>query len=538
MLEQAVDIDAVLVSSEQEAYLLESNLIKQQKPRYNVRLTDDKRYPWILVSDEEHPRIDITRDQDEGGTYYGPFPDVSSAKALVNVLREAFGIRDCPRELPKGCIKEDIGLCMAPCHRDEIEAAYLDNVDRVKAVLQGDPKPAIQVLEDKMDQAAEDLAFERAARLRDRIKGIEGILEKQAIFASGRQDRDAIALEAGPDRSVAVVLPRRGGKVVDAQHFQLPGAAPEDLPELLGQFIERYYEHRPQIPHTLLLEQAPANQEELQGDLTDLAGRNVELRVAQRGDGRRLVELAQRNAAFRLSRVQTKRGPGPGVADLQERLRLAELPRRIECVDVSHHGGKGVVASLVTFEDGYPEKRGYRTFKIRQERNDDVAAIWEVTTRRLSRLTKEGRQLPDILLVDGGQGQVNAAREAATELGLQEELVILGLAKQEEQVWKPGWSHPIDLPANAAGLKLLQRARDEAHRVAIRYGRKRREKDLTTSLLDAVPGVGPTLRKRLLREIGSVKQIRQAGEDELQAVEGVGPQLAKKLKAVLAEDDR
>ncbi|MDX1611264.1 MAG: excinuclease ABC subunit UvrC [Candidatus Thermoplasmatota archaeon] len=534
MLEQAVDVDVVLVPSDQEALLLESSLIKAKQPKYNVRLTDDKRYPWILVSDEAHPRIDIKRNQDEDGTYYGPFPDVSSAKTLVNLLREAFGIRDCPRELPRGCIKEDIGLCMAPCHRDN-EAAYLENVEKVHGVLKGDPRPALAVLEQEMEEAAEELAFERAARLRDRIRGIQAMLEKQAIFASGREDRDAVALEMGPERSVAVVLPRRGGRVVDAQAFELPGGEEGDEPQLLAEFLERYYEHKPSLPHLILVAQAPAGMEELGEDLARRAGRKVELRVPQRGDGKRLVELASKNATYRLTRVQQARGQDPGVKDLQERLRLEEPPRAIECIDVSHHGGKGVVASLVTFRDGQPHKRGYRTYKIKQQRNDDVAAMREVVTRRLKRLTKEGKDLPDLLLIDGGQGQVNAAREAARELGL-EGVTFLGLAKREEELWKPGWQAPLKLPRNAPGLKMLTRARDEAHRVAINYGRKKRQKMLTTSLLDAVPGVGPTLRTRLLKAFGSVAGVRQATDEELLAVEGVGPALARKIRAVVADD--
>ncbi len=534
MLSEAHHVESVLVDSEQEAYLLESSLIKARQPKYNVRLTDDKRYPWILVSDEAHPRIDIVRDQREPGDYYGPFPDVSSAKELVNILREVFGIRDCPRELPEGCIKHDIGLCMAPCFK-QIDEAYDEAVAEVTRVLRGNPKPAIEVLEDRMAEASQDLEFERAARLRDRIQGIRRLFDKQAVFASHREDVDAIAMEGTPERSVAVVLPRRDGRIVDTQHFRLPGATEEDKPQLLAEFIARYYEHRPAVPHTLAIPFQPQQPDELSEALAAKAGHKVELRVPQRGKHKRLLDLAAKNAGYQLARAHRSRGPAPGVVDLQERLRLETPPSRIECIDISHHSGKGVVGALVTFKDGRAHKQGYRRYKISQEKNDDVAAIREVVTRRLRRLVEEGEPLPDLLLIDGGQAQTNAAREAARELGL-EEVEILGIAKREEELWRPGWQAPIRLPENAPGLQLLQRARDEAHRFAITYGRKKRTRDLTTSLLDAVPGVGEVTRKRLLRHFGSLDGVRKATQAELTEVEGVGPKMAQKIKTVVGQE--
>jgi excinuclease ABC subunit C len=532
MLEEADGIETVLVDSEQEAYLLESNLIKEKKPRYNVRLTDDKRYPWILVSDEEHPRIDITRDKAEEGDYYGPFPDVGSARELVNLLREAFGVRDCPRELPEGCIKHDIGLCKAPCMLD-IEETYAEAVERVQHVLKGNPQPAIAVLEERMHQASEERRFEQAARLRDEIEDIQRLLDEQAIFASDREDRDAIAIEGTPEHGVAVVLPRRSGRVIDAQDFRLPGFEEADRAELLAEFLARYYEDRPSIPHRILVPEMPTGHEELAQALGAQAGRKVRFRVPQRGKGKRMLDLAEKNAGFQLKQLQTERGPDPGVVDLKQRLALAEMPRRIECVDVSHHGGEGVVAGLVTFEDGHADKSGYRRFDLSIESNDDVAGIREVTRRRLRRLTEEGKGLPDLFLVDGGRAQADAAREAARELGL--ELAILGLAKEEEAVHRPGWRDPIDLPNEAAGLKLLMRARDEAHRFANQYSSTKRTNTLTDSVLDDVPGVGPQLRRRLLREMGSVDGIREATAEELTAIDGVGPKRARRIKATLGE---
>ncbi len=534
MLEQAVDLDTVLVDTEAEAYLLESNLIKEKKPRYNVRLTDDKRYPWILVSGEEHPRIDIVRDKDEDGSYYGPFPDVGTARELVNLLREAFGIRDCPRELPDGCIKHEMGLCMGPCFRD-IEDAYLDAVDQVDSVLGGDPEPAIQVLEERMEDASQDLRFEEAARLRDRIEDIEDLLRDQAIFASSREDRDAIAIEGTPERSVAVVLPRRGGRIVDQQTFTLPGHEEDTRDELLEEFLARYYEDRPSIPHRILLQELPSDEDGFQKALSQKAHRAVRFRVPQRGIGKRMLNLAEKNAGYKLARLQQERGPDPGVVDLKERLRLDELPRRIECIDVSHHAGKGRVAGLATFLDGHPEKSGYRRFNLDDEKNDDIHGVREVVRRRLRRLTREGDPLPQVLLIDGGQAQTDAARDEARKLGL--EPTILGLAKKQETVHKPGWSHPLGIPTSAPGLKLLQRARDEAHRFALQYGRTKREDQLTTSILDAVPGVGPTLRKRLLKEMGSVSGIQEANVETLESVAGVGPTMARRIKSVVGDDE-
>ena len=532
MLAEAADVETVLVDSEQEAYLLESNLIKEKKPRYNVRLTDDKRYPWILVSDEDHPRIDIVRDKHEEGGYYGPFPDVASARELVNLLREAFGIRDCPRELPDGCIKHDIGLCKAPCMLD-IEETYAQAVERVQHVLSGNPEPAIEVLEERMERASEELRFEEAARLRDEIDDIQRLLDEQAIFASDREDRDAIAIDGTPEYGVAIVLPRRNGRIVDAQDFRLPGFEDGDRAELLAEFVARYYEDRPSIPHRILVPELPAGHEELAEALAAKVGRKVRFHVPQRGKGKRMLDLAERNAGFQLTQLQTERGPDPGVVDLKERLSLASMPRRIECVDVSHHGGEGTVAGLVTFEDGHADKSGYRRFDLSIEGNDDVAGIREVTRRRLRRLTEEGKPLPDLYVVDGGRPQADAARDVARELGL--EVPILGLAKEDERVHRPGWRDPIDLPEASAGLKLLMRARDEAHRFANDYSSTKRTRSLTDSVLDDVPGVGPQLRRRLLRELGSVDGIREASTEELTDVEGVGPKRARRIKATLGE---
>jgi excinuclease ABC subunit C len=532
MLDQADGIETVLVDSEAEAYLLESSLIKEKGPRYNVRLTDDKRYPWILVSDEDHPRVDIVRDRDEDGDYFGPFPDVGTARELVNLLREAFGIRDCPRELPDGCIKHEMGLCMAPCFRD-VEAAYAEAVEQVTRVLRGDPDPALAVLEDRMETAAEERRYERAARLRDRIQDIEALLEEQAIFASRREDRDAVAIDGTPERSVAVVLPRRSGRIVDQQDFELPGHAEEDREDLLAEFLARYYEDRPQVPHRILVPELPRDADALADALSTKAGRKVRFRVPQRGVGRRMLDLAEKNAGYKLAQLQTERGPDPGVVDLQERLSLDGMPRRIEGVDVSHHGGEGRVAGLVTFEDGHADRSGYRRFDLDDDRNDDVDGIREVVRRRLRRLAEEGRPLPDVLLVDGGRAQVDAARDQARELGLQP--TIFGLAKDEEDVWRPGWRAPIDLPESAPGLKLLQRVRDEAHRFANDYSRRQREDQLTSSVLDDVPGVGDALRRRLLRELGSVDGVREASLEEIQAVDGVGETKARRIKSVVGD---
>ena len=534
MVSEATELEVVLVTSDAEALLLESSLIRERRPRYNIMLTDDKRYPWIFLSAEAHPRIDVVRTQDEKGEYFGPFPDVGSARALVNLLREAFGIRDCPRELPKGCIKHDVGLCLAPCFLS-IEEEYAQAVAEVRHVLRGNTAPAVRILERRMQEASEALEFERAARLRDRIQRIKRLFDEQTIFATQREDLDAIAIVCTPQRSSVVVIPRRSGRVVDAQPFRLPGGSEEDRSQLLQEFLERYYEGRHQLPRQVLVSHAPVDEQGLVDTLSVRAGRSVIVRVPQRGRGRRLVDLAEKNATYQLTKAARADGMDPGVEDLARRLRLDEPPRRLECVDVSHHGGKGVVASLVTFRDGRPDRRGYRNFVLSDQRNDDVAGIAEVVRRRLSRLVKEGRELPDLLVVDGGQGQVNAARAAADELGLP--IPLIGLAKREEEIWRPRWQAPIVLPRSAPGLKLLQRARDEAHRVAIGHGRQRREKDLTVSLLDAVPGVGPTLRKRLLAAFGSLDAVARASDEELLAVKGVGPELVRKLRAVVTTHD-
>lgn len=530
MLEKAASVETVLVDTEAEAYLLESSLIKEKKPRYNVRLTDDKRYPWVLVSAEEHPRIDIVRTQDEEGTYYGPFPDVGTARGLVNLLREAFGIRDCPRELPSGCIKHEVGLCMAPCFKENTPA-YLDAVEKVQDVLNGNPKPAVTMLEEQMHRAADGHRFEEAARLRDRIEDIHRLLDEQAIFASQREDRDAVFIESTHEESMAVVLPRRNGRIVDQQTFPLPGATDQTRPALLAEFIARYYEDRPSIPHRILVPTLPEDEEALAKALSEKTQRKVRFHVPKRGIGKRMLALAEKNAQYQLTRHQQERGPDPGLVDLKERLKLDTLPRRIEATDVSHYGGHGRVGSLVVFTNGHPEKSGYRRYNLADDVNHDLDGIREIVRRRLERLAREGDPLPDILLVDGGQDHADAAREEATALGL--EPTIFALAKEHEAIHRPGWSAPITLPPHAPGLKLLQRARDEAHRFAIRYGRSQRERALSTSMLDAVPGVGSTLRTRLLKHHGSLEGVKNATAAQLEEVEGVGPTMARRIQTVL-----
>lgn len=553
MLGKVEDVDWILTDSEKEALILESNLIKEHQPRYNVRLSDDKRYPYLCFTDHEYPRILVTRDTgDPDATYFGPFPDAGAAKRTLQVLREVFKLRDCKELVDGGCLNYQMDLCWAPCipagdagerqrkapHPDLAEAdpdaVYGDAVEEALDFLRGDAASVKRTLREEMEEAADDLNFERAARVRDRVEAIDATLQKQAIFSGRREDRDAFAVAREADLAVGVVQLHRDGKVVGQEHYFLrdPGAADADL---RGEFVRRYYENIPTPPGEVLLDEALPDEDPLQEWLTDERGTKVRLHVPQRGEKRKQVDLARKNAEHKLEQERLRRGEQGAAEELEalaDLLDLDEAPEVVEAYDVSHLQGAGVVASRVALVDGEPDKDRYRRYRIRVDDNDDVAAIREVVHRRLARAARDGEDPPDLLLVDGGEAQLGAAVAARDDLDLPG-VEVAALAKEHELVHRPGRPAPVDVPGHSKALHVLMRARDEAHRFALDYQKRLRREEAQRSVLEDVEGLGPRKRRRLLDHLGGKEALLEATRADLEEVPGVGPTLARRIRTHL-----
>ena len=547
MLEKAADVEVVLTRSEKEALLLESTLIKRHHPRYNVTLTDDKRYPYILLSDHQYPRARIVRDVKARGRLFGPFPNAGAAWRTLKTMQEVFRLRDCKELVPGGCLSYQMKLCWAPCITDPEErrrktgdrelsdvdpkARYAEAASQAEAFLKGDMASLTETLARQMEEAAAREQFERAALLRDRLQAITTTLQHQSVFAGGKEDRDAFTVHREGAAWVGMVVLLRRGQVAGHETFFFRNAAADSAAEVLGEFVQRYYEHLPSVPREVLLEEMPLGPEALEAWLADRRGGPVTLRVPQKGDLKHVLEHARRNAEFRLGQERLRRGEAETareLAALQKALALPAPPRRIECFDVSHLGGTGVVASMSVLLDGRATPSEYRRFKLSQERNDDFAAMEEVVRRRYGRLLAEGDPLPDLVLIDGGQGQLRAAKAALDALGL-DALRVAALAKREEEIWLPGHLRPLALGRTSEAMLPLIRVRDEAHRFALSYQRASRRKQLRESALDAVPGLGPAKKKTLLLHFGSVENVLKANEEDLAQVPGIGPKLARAI---------
>jgi excinuclease ABC subunit C len=548
LLEKARDVEVILTTSEKEALLLESSLIKRHHPRYNIRLTDDKRYPFILLSAHEFPRASIVRDTRAKGQLFGPFPHAGAAWRTLKTMQETFRIRDCKELIPGGCLNYQMKLCWAPCITDPEDrrrktadrelsdvdpvARYAEAAREAESFLKGDLDKLSVALTRQMEDAAEAMQFERAAILRDRLQAITTTLEHQSIFAGGKEDRDAFLVHREGPAWVGVVVLLRRGQVAGQETFFFRKAASDDPAQLLDEFLRRYYEHMPGVPREVLVAQMPAGREAIEEWLAEKRGGAVTIRVPQRGDLAKVLANARRNAEFRLGQERLRRGEGEASRELEAvraALGLDAAPRRIECFDISHLGGTGVVASMSVLLDGRPAPGEYRRFKISQERNDDFAAMEEVVGRRYARVVKEQAELPGLVLIDGGQGQLKAAKRALDALGLHD-LPVAALAKREEEVWQPGHLRPLALGRRHEALLPLMRVRDEAHRFAVQYQRLSRRKQLRESVLDGVPGLGPAKKRALLAHFGSVDAVLAAREEDLVRVRGVGPEIARAIR--------
>ena len=540
LVRKIADIEIIVTDTEAEALILENNLIKQLKPRYNINLRDDKTYPYICIANERFPRVFPTRRvRKGGGKYFGPYTDVGQMHRLLRLIRSVFKVRTCklnlsPEAIAAGkyqpCLEYHIKKCAAPCIGLQSEEAYNATIRQIEQLLNGKMQALIAQLRAEMQACAAALNFERAAELRDQVRLLSEHAERQKIISQDFADRDVFALAVDRTEGVAcgVVFKVREGKVIGRHHQYLRRIEGQSDEALLQAFVEAYYTEAVFFPEEVLLSHALEEPSALEALLQKQRGQKVPLRVPQRGEKAGLVRLAEANAQLLLEEwrlAQQKRGEAripEAVRALQEALRLPQLPRRIECFDVSHLGGTGTVASCVVFEDGRPSKRDYRIFKIRSVpsgKPDDYQAMREAVLRRYQRLHNEGGTWPDLVVIDGGKGQLSSALEALEALASPPPFSIIGLAKRLEEIYRPGDPEPYQLPKTSPALQLLQRIRNEAHRFAVTRQRRQRKRVLRSELLD-IPGIGPRTAEKLLQHFGSAQRVREANVEALAAVVG------------------
>lgn len=549
LVRQICDLDIIVTDTEVEAFLLENTLIKEHRPKYNILLKDDKSYPFIRITKEQFPRVFKTRTLiKDGSKYFGPYTDGTYLFYLLKSIRSIFPLRSCDLPLSvlgveegrwKVCLDYHIKKCDGPCQGFISADEYQQYIKQVQQVLQGKTKDLERQLELRMYELSDAMRFEDALVVRQRLEKLREYTAKQKVLGSNDLDQDVIALVRSESVGCSIVLTIRDGKLVGKRHFIVTNIADKDDAEVLSRTIEQWYADAEHFPDEVLVQSEPGDVELLQNFLKERAGHTVAVHVPKIGDKRKLVTLAEQNADVQLreylsQQAEKDQSVSRAVLTLQKDLRMESLPRRIECVDNSHMQGTDYVSSIVTFIEGKPRKSDYRHYKLRTlSGNDDFEAMKEVLTRRFT--SKEGDTelvLPDLLIIDGGKGQLSHAMEVIDQLGLRGKFVVIGLAKRLEEVFLPGTAVPLFLAKTSSSLRLLQQARDEAHRFAISYHRKLRDKrTINTELLD-IPGVGKTTATKLLRSFGSVEAIRQAPFEQLAAL--VGNSLADKMCSYFA----
>ena len=539
------DLETITTDSEVEALILEANMIKEYKPRYNVTLKDDKSYPYIRVTNEEFPRIFPTRKiVKDGSKYFGPYTDVHSMKNLLKTVRKIFPIRSCNYRLDsktvkskkiKLCLDYYIQRCPGPCQGLISEEDYRKIVNQMVRFIEGRNNEVVKELEQEMHKKAAAEKFEEAAKIRDQIQAIDQFRSRQKIVSIDEVDRDIVAIYQEEKIAAGVIFKIREGKIIGRYHFYLKNTIGESDEEILKSFLLQYYLNVDFLPEAIYLPFDLPEAKELQEWLQKRRGKKCVLVVPKRGEKRKLVEMAQRNAKLVLKelliqKMKEKKERIPrDVLALQKDLNLVHPPRRIEAFDISHFSGTDTVASMVCFVDGLPKKSDYRKFKIKSVVGvDDFLSMREVVTRRYKRILEEKKSMPDLILVDGGKGQLSSAVEALHSLGIYDQ-PIAALAKRLDEVFLPGFSDPQNVQRTSPGLKLLQRVRDESHRFAITFHRTLRKKRTLQSQLDFISGIGEKRRNLLLRQFGSVQEIQKAKKEELEAVQGIPKTLASKI---------
>jgi excinuclease ABC subunit C len=615
MVENVFDFEYIVTATELEALLLENLMIKQHRPRYNVKLKDDKSYPWIKVTvQEEWPRVlPARRKLEDDALYFGPFPGMTIINDTLDLLDKLFPFRTCDKDItgndPRPCMEYFIHRCLGPCAGLADKTAYDESIRQVILFLEGKQEKIIRAMRKEMQAASDNLEFERAAVFRDRIKKLEAVLETQKVFGTTSADEDVIAFAQDDGNALVQVFFIRGGKLRGREHYPLEGSEDSDPAEIMTSFIEQFYGDATDVPPRLILQHDVSEAEIIQSWLRQKRGTKVSLTVPKRGDKRGLVDMAARNAAETLEQMRIRwlsdeQRAISALTELQNALRLPAWPRRIECYDIAHLQGTDTAGAMVVFENGVPQKKEYRRFQIKTSGNDDFASMQEMLTRRFKRtaveraavrrdevlvraggggpdraapgdfveaaerlngeehgsqaaatlgdsvdelLEKDRAQsgsaqgdigsanwsgwavLPDLVVIDGGKGQLSSAQDVMREAGLLD-VPMIGLAKREEEVFMPGRSEPLRLPERSEALRLLQRVRDEAHRFSNTYNKKLGAKRGIKSQLDGVPLIGPRRKKELMLKFGSLRAIREATVEDLASVKGMDKAAALSIK--------
>ncbi|HYI65412.1 MAG TPA: excinuclease ABC subunit UvrC [Candidatus Limnocylindrales bacterium] len=582
MVTEVADVEYIVTDTVSEAYLLESNLIKEHRPRFNIRLRDDKSYPFVKITlGEDFPRIVRTRRLvRDGSRYFGPYASASSVDETLKLLRKIFPFRTCNLDIPEGkrvlerpCLLYYINRCQGPCIEAIPKPDYRETIGQIVDFLDGRQEPIAAQLRSEMTQHSDALRYEQAATTRDKLRAVERTMEQQKMAAFSRAEHDVIGMAREEDEACIQVMQVRTGKLIGREHFIVEGARDVTDAEVLGSFLQQYYASTDAVPRALLTPVLPAEADDLAAYLADRRGVRVTISVPERGEKRRLVALATGNAVEALARERAewladtaKRDEALG--ELTAALGLPRVPERIECYDMSNIQGASAVGSMVVFIDGKPDPKEYRRFRIRSgDTPDDFRMMAEVLRRRFSRVAKlrsetgalslaavgadeapeetdtedgerpreQGWAVPDLVIVDGGKGQLSAAVGVMHELAITD-VPLTGLAKRFEELYLPGRSDPVVLPRRSQALYLVQRIRDEAHRFAITYHRDVRGKRALRSELDDIAGIGPGRKKALLKRFGSVRRIREASVDEVAATPGISRDLAERLKGHLARE--
>jgi excinuclease ABC subunit C len=558
LVSRIADLEVIVTGSEVEALHLEQNLVKRHRPPFNVRLRDDKSFPYIAVTvEDDYPRVMFTRERHRRGVlYFGPYANAKKVRETLDVLNRVFQFRPCEGPKPGRhsgipCLDFHIERCHAPCVDYISKQAYGEIVEGVINFLSGDTRTIVRELQRRMRDAAADERFEDAARYRNRLFAIENLAERQGADRRETGSIDVVGIAAEGDRAAVQVFPLRGGKMIDRHGFHLENVMGQDVTTVLEAFALEYYGNAPSIPPQIVVPPETTGLEALEQFLSELRGSRVEVRAPARGEKRRLAELAQQNARLALDSEllvseQKKLRRVHALEELREALNLESLPLRIECFDISNIQGQEIVGSMVVFQDGLPKKAHYRKFGVRgQQGQDDFAAMAEVVSRRFARLDSgtgedydEGfAGSPNLVVIDGGKGQLSAALTAMQAYELPR-VAVISLAKRVEEVFVPGQSDPILLDPHSAGLQLLQRVRDEAHRFALGFHRQRRSARARESLFDTLEGIGPVRRRALLQHFGSTESVLAASQEELEGVPGLPAKTARSIYAQLHKTGR
>ena len=567
MMSRMTDFEFIVTDTEAEALILENTLIKRYKPHFNARLKDDKTYPYLKIDlTEEFPRVYITRQvANDGARYFGPFATASSVRKTMDLIKKLFPYRSCTKTItgrdPRPCLEYYIHRCVAPCSGLATQEDYAQVIQQVIMFMEGNTEAVTRELKKKMEAAAEELEFERAAALRDQIRGIDQVAEEQQVKVESNPggDMDFIALAQGTGETWVEIFFIRRGKLIGRDHFFMEGTQ-DDSPEvIMGQFVRQFYQTALVIPPVVYIQHPLEDQELVRNWLREQRRGSVRIVCPRRGQQKKLMDVVAENAVQGLAQHRIKWLNNSDVlhqamSELEEELSLPALPLRMECYDISHVQGSNLVGSMVVFQDGRPKTGHYRRFQIKSvDGVDDYASMQEMLRRRFKRLaearserekistetdTDAGNDTsawgiePDLVIIDGGKGHLSAALEVLLELGL-DDIPLSALAKENEWLFVPHTSEPIELPRNSQGLYLVQRIRDEAHRFAITYHRNLRSKSSLKSTIDTVTGIGPKRKRMLLRRFGSIQGIKDAPVDDIAAVPGLTRSLAIRLKQTL-----